>query len=142
VRARALLVQLVEQYGMSGQNPQLLPNTYPYNYVLNCAANSLVNKTEAFRIATQTNQEMRKSDLVHPDSYSYVFWLKCCNNLLDPGDLRTKAVTFAIEECKREGLVNNEVILRLVQCCPAKLVSQLLETTTATLFSDQKSQSV
>jgi hypothetical protein len=59
VRARALLVQLVEQYHMSGQNPQLLPNTYPYNNVLNCAANSLVNKTEAFRIATQTYQEMR-----------------------------------------------------------------------------------
>jgi hypothetical protein len=62
--------------------------------------------------------------------------------VLDTGDLRTKAVTFAIEECEREGLVNNEVILRLVQCCPAKLESQLLETTTATLFNDQKSQSV
>jgi hypothetical protein len=128
VRARALLTQLVELYHASGQNPQLRPNTFPYNYVLNCAANTLDHKMEAFRIASQTYQEMRKSDFIRPDSYSFAFWLKCCNNLLEPGDLRTKGVSFAFEECKREGLVNNEVITRLVQGSPVSLVDELLET--------------
>jgi tetratricopeptide (TPR) repeat protein len=126
VKARALLTQLLDQYEKE-KDPQLYPNTYPFNYVLNCAANCLDNKLEAFQIATQTYQEMRKSDLVRPDSFSYAFWLKCCNNLLAPGDLRTKCISYAFEECKRDGLVSDEVLTRLFQGSPPLLVGQLLE---------------
>ena len=70
VKARALLTQLVGLYETT-KNPLLLPNEYPYNYVLNCAANALENKQEAFQIATQTYQEMRQSEIVKPDSFTY-----------------------------------------------------------------------
>lgn len=133
VRARELLTQLIEQYFASGKDPRLLPNTYPYNYVLNCAANAIDNKLEAFQIASQTYQEMRKSEIVKPDSFSYAFWLKCCNNLLEAGDLRTKGITYAFEECKREGLVNHEVLTRLLQGSPLVLVDRMLETSTTAI---------
>lgn len=126
VRARALLTQLLQRYEVD-RDPRLLPNTYPFNYVLNCAANTLENKIEAFQIAAQTYQEMRKSDVVSPDSFSYAFWFKCCNNLLEAGDLRSRGVAYAFEECKKEGLVNNEVLKRLFQGSPGQLVDQLLE---------------
>jgi hypothetical protein len=126
VKARALLTQLVELYE-STNDPQLLPNEYPYNYVLNCAANTLENKLEAFQIATRTYQEMRQSDIVRPDSFTYAFWLKCCNNLLPPGDVRTKCVSYAFEECKKDGLVTKEVLTRIFQGNPPELVDQLLD---------------
>jgi len=125
-KARDLLSQLVQLYDET-KDPQLRPNEYPYNYVLNCAANSLVDQSEAFRIATDTYQEMRKSDLVSPDTYTYAFWLKCCNNLLPQGDLRNKCITYAFEECKRDGMVTNELLTKLFQGSPAPVVDELLE---------------
>ena len=129
VRARELLTELVQQYELSGYDPQLKPNTFPYNYVLNCAANTMDpdQRLQAFQIATQTYQEMRQSKILYPDSFSYAFWLKCCNNLLDPGPLRTKGMMYAFEECKRDGLVSNEVLTRLLQGCPKDVVANLLE---------------
>ena len=129
VRARELLSELVQQYEFSGYDPQLKPNTFPYNYVLNCAANTMDpdQRLQAFQIATQTYQEMRQSKILKPDSFSYAFWLKCCNNLLDPGPLRTKGMMYAFEECKRDGLVSSEVLTRLMQGCPKDVVTKLLE---------------
>ena len=79
VQARELLTRLVKLYEET-KDEALMPSAYPYNYVLNCAANTLENKLEAFRIATQTYQEMRKSSCVSPDSYTYAFWFKCCKS--------------------------------------------------------------
>jgi pentatricopeptide repeat protein len=129
VKARALLTQCMDLY-IETKNPLLLPNEYPYNYVLNCAANTLENQQEAFKIATQTYQEMRQSKTVNPDSFTYAFWLKCCNNLLPESDLRTKCVSYAFEECKKEGLVSKEVLTRLFQGNRPTVVNLLLENQT------------
>jgi hypothetical protein len=128
VKARELLLKLLELYKETN-DPSLRPNEYLYNYVLNCAANTIdePKKLEAFQIATLTYQEMRKSNLVRPDSFTYAFWLKCCNNLIPSGDLRKKCVEYSFEECRKEGLVSNEVLLRLIQGNPPKLVDKLLE---------------
>jgi hypothetical protein len=130
VRARELLTELVQQYESSGYDPQLKPNTFPYNYVLNCAANTMdpEKKLSAFQVATQTYQEMRHSKLIQPDSFSYAFWFKCCNNLLEHGALRNKGILYAFEECKRDGLVSNEVLTRLLQGSPKEIVNQLLQS--------------
>lgn len=129
VKARALLTRLQEQYEKT-KDPQLYPNsTYPYNYVLNCAANTLMDdKLEAFRVATQTYQDLRQSKIVSPDEYTFAFWLKCCQNLLDPNlDIRNQCIQYAFEECKQQGLVTNEVLTRLFQCSPPTLVQSVLE---------------
>lgn len=113
VEARALLTRLVELYEET-KDESLMPNAYPYNYVINCAANTQGDKMEAFRLATQTYQEMRDTSYLSPDSYTYAFWFKACNNLLkDNKDLQAKCMYYAFEECKKDGLVSNTVINRL-----------------------------
>jgi hypothetical protein len=141
LRARELLTELVQQYESSGYDPQLKPNTFPYNYVLNCAANTMDpdKKLAAFQVATQTYQEMRHSQLIQPDSFSYAFWFKCCNNLLEPGALRSKGIMYAFEECKRDGLVSNEVLTRLLQGSPKEIVNELLQLN-STMVSDAKDE--
>jgi hypothetical protein len=111
-KARALLTRLVDLYEET-KDEALKPNAYPYNYVLNCAANTIMNRTKAFRLATQTYQEMRESPYVTPDSYTYAFWFKCCHNLLEDKELKDKCMFYAFDECRREGLVSNTVLNRL-----------------------------
>jgi hypothetical protein len=130
VKARSLLTRLQEQYEKT-KDPQLYPNsTYPFNYVLNCAANTLVDdKLDAFRVATQTYQDLRQSKIVSPDEYTFAFWLKCCHNLLDPNlEIRNQCIQYAFEECKQQGLVTDEVLTRLIQCSPPILVQSMLES--------------
>jgi hypothetical protein len=102
------------------QDSTLKPSEYPYNYVLNCAANTVgsrEDKLAAFKVATKTYQDLRSSpDGLSPDSFTYAFWIKACNNLL-PHDteLYVKCVTLAFEQCQKEGLVTSEVLTRLQQ---------------------------
>jgi hypothetical protein len=131
LKARELLTRLVELYERTG-DASLKPNEYPYNYVLNCAANTMgPDKLDAFSIATKTFQEMRNSTLVQPDSFTYAFWVKACNNLLPPrSELHTKCVSFAFEECKKDGFVTNEVLTRLQQGSSANVIQSLLGSNT------------
>lgn len=114
VTARELLTQLVDLYEET-KDKSLRPNAYPYNYVLNCAANTVLDeKLHAFRIATQTYEEMRKSPYVKPDSFTYAFWFKCCNNLLPSGsELKDKCMFYALDQCKKDGLLSGTVLNRL-----------------------------
>lgn len=129
VKARALLTQLIGLY-QDTQSERFRPNQYPFNYVINCAANTHTNdnddKLQAFQVAAQTFQEMKLYAL--PDSFTYAFWIKACNNLLPPNsDLHAKCVSFAFEQCKEEGLVTNEVLNRLQQGASMILLRRLLE---------------
>mmetsp|Transcript_22975 Transcript_22975/g.56610 ORF Transcript_22975/g.56610 Transcript_22975/m.56610 type:complete len:727 (-) Transcript_22975:1657-3837(-) len=127
--ARELLERLVATYEET-LDESLRPNTYPFNYVMNCAANcfgSVDEKLQAFKIATKTYNEIRSSDIIEPDSFTYAFWFKCCNNLLPEGNIRTKGVTYAFELCTRAGLVSSETLKRLLAGTPQKLATSLLD---------------
>lgn len=130
VEARNLLTELVNLYEETGHE-DLRPNAYPYNYVIDCAANSKSksqdDKTRYFLIATKTYREMHNSNYVEPDSFTYLFWLKCCNNLLDDTSLRAKCVRYAFDQCKEKGLVTNDFLKRLYQGSPLSLVNELLD---------------
>jgi hypothetical protein len=133
-KARELLTRLVGLYEET-KDSRLQPSAFPYNYVLNCAANCLGSpeeKLRAFQTAAQTYNEMRKSDNVKPDSFTYAFWFKCCNNLLPAGPLRTKGVTYAFEECRKDGLVSPETFNRLLAGTPPDVVAILLGLQQAT----------
>jgi hypothetical protein len=128
-KARGLLDELVDLYEVT-EDAELRPNNYPYNYVLNCAANCIGSpreKLKAFQIAAKTYNEMRQNDFVEPDSFTYAFWFKCCNNLLPDGDLRTKAVSFAFEQCRTDGLVAAETLKRMLAGTPPELATKLLD---------------
>ena len=126
-QARDWLTQLCDEYQRT-KLPSLQPNTYPYNYVLNCAANTVgedgssERQLEAFQIATQTFQEMRHSSetnnhsAIEPDSFSYAFWLKCCHKLLSPGsDFQRQCAQLAWKECQNRELVTEHVLQRYRQ---------------------------
>ena len=133
-RARALLDRLVELHDTTGDS-DFKPSEYVYNYVLKCAANPSDDRLESFRIAARTYQEMRNSSIVRPDSFTYAFWLKCCNSLLPQNELKEKCVSHAFNECKKDGLVAPEVLGNLVQGNPSGLVSNLLSGTHHTVSS-------
>ena len=122
VEARQLLDNLEELYKETG-DPSLKPNAYPYNYVLNCAANTVSDDpAQAFQIATRTFQDLRQARLA--DSYSYAFWIKCCIHLVTSEELKKKCVRYAFDECKRDGLVTAEVLFRLSQALPRHVVME------------------
>lgn len=126
---RNLLLQLVHLYAET-QNEELRPSAYPYNYVLNCAANCVGtegDKMKAFQTAAKTYVEMRQSDIIEPDSFTYAFWFKCCNNLLPDGALRTKGVAYAFEQCRIDGLVASETLRRMLAGTPPEVVTSLLD---------------
>lgn len=128
-RARTLLIELVEKHEES-DDPELQPNAFPFNYVLNCAANCLGSdeeKTKAFQLAAKTYNDLRKSSCASPDSFTYAFWFKCCNNLLPLGAIRTKGITLAFEQCKGDGILGQETLHRFLAGTPAELVSKLLD---------------
>mmetsp|Transcript_20586 Transcript_20586/g.28656 ORF Transcript_20586/g.28656 Transcript_20586/m.28656 type:complete len:281 (+) Transcript_20586:141-983(+) len=128
-KARLFLSQLTEMYEDT-MDEKLKPNEFPYNYVINCAANTFgtqEDKVKAFRIATQTYQEMRTSTYVKPDSFTYAFWIKACNNLLPISDLHSKCVSLAFEQCKIDGLVTKEVLNRLQSELAPETIQDLLE---------------
>ncbi len=126
-KARDLLLELLELYEET-QNVALQPNVYPFNHVLNCAANcigSSEEKTKAFQVAAQTYNDIRKQRL-QPDSYTYAFWFKCCNNLLPVGDVRTRGVTLVFDQCKADGLMSSETLRRLLAGTPPKVATSIL----------------
>ena len=108
------------------------PNSFTYNYIINCcsqeASQDEKQKQISFEIAIKAFQELRKmappsnddyscsTDAYHPDSFTYGFMLKACNNLLPPSPLRTKVATQVFKECCKRGYCNNEVMKRLRWC--------------------------
>jgi len=129
VKARDLLSQLNDLYNKS-KDPKLRPNAYPYNYLLKSTASCVggaADKLKAFKIAAQTYNGIRTSDHISPDSYTYAFWFKLCNNLLPEGDLRRKSITYSFEQCKKDGMLNKAVLERLLSGTPPDILSDILD---------------
>ena len=125
LKSRDLLDHLVEDYETTN-HPRLQPNTFPFNHLLNCAANCIGTEREklnAFQVATQTYNEMRKRTLVEPDSFTYFYWFKCCLNLLPRGDLQMRCISVSFNECIKDGYVNGRILSRV----PNQVVIQALE---------------
>lgn len=128
IKAKDLLEQLNGLYKKS-KDPKLRPNAYPYNYLLNSAANCVGDsgeKLKAFQIAAQTYNDLRNSGL-SPDSFTYAFWFKLCNNLLPDGELKRKSISYSFEQCKKDGMLSKNVLDRLFSGTPSEIISTILE---------------
>lgn len=126
------------------------PNSFTYNYIINCCAQeSSQNENEkqiAFEIAIKAFQELRKmasssnnndydgdscsTDAYHPDSFTYAFTLKACTNLLTPSPFRTNVATQVFKECCKNGYCNDEVMKRLRWCVDPDSFHALIGTDT------------
>jgi len=128
-RAYEILSQMERQYKESDDKNDL-PNSFTYNYAINCAANTLgplEKKDPAFKVALYAFQSLRKSPIDKPNSFTYAFMLKACNSLLPLGDIRYKVVTQAFKECCNEGMLSNEVLKWLLKGVPAEVGRELLQ---------------
>lgn len=121
--ARELLNKLIVLYKET-KEPSLRPTAHAYNYVINGASNvasrgaDLDEKTRiaAFKIAARTYQELREHKELKPDSYTYAFWFKSCNQLLpSTSELYLKFMNLSFSQCCKEGMVSREVLNRLKQ---------------------------
>ena len=85
------------------------PNVIVYNTVLNACAfsarGSEEERRQALQIAVETFNQMRGGKYVSPDAVSYGNMLKCCANLMPPGDQRTAMASRLFASCCDEGLV-------------------------------------
>ena len=120
------------------------PNSFTFNYIINCAAqtgNDNVDHKMSFEIALRAFQALRKAsneadagenncgsaDKCHPDSFTFAFMIKACNNLLPPGTLRTKVISMTFREACGAGYLNDAILDRLWVSCSAKEFYNLLD---------------
>lgn len=140
MKGRDLISQLNELYSKN-KDPDLRPNAYPYNYLLNTAASCVGDagdKLKAFQIAAQTYNDIRISDHISPDSFTYSFWFKLCNHLLPEGDLRRKSIKYSFEQCKKDGMLSRAVFERLLKGTPSDILSEIFEIDSRVLSGSLK----
>ena len=128
-KAYEILAQMERQCKESGDE-SVLPNSFAYNYAINCAANTLgtlEKKTPAFKVALHAFQSLRKSPIDKPNSFTYAFMIKACNSLLPLGDVRYKVVTQAFKECCDAGMLSNEVLKWFKLGVPLEIGRELLQ---------------
>ncbi|KAL7537847.1 hypothetical protein ACHAXR_008117 [Thalassiosira sp. AJA248-18] len=118
------------------------PNSYTYNYIINCAAETgddVQDQQVSFEIALRAFQELRKASTVdpdtngcildpcHPDSFTFAFMIKACKNLLPTGSLQAKVISQTFQECCRSGYLNDAVLDRLWQGAPTETFYELIK---------------
>ena len=99
------------------QKNDVKPNAFTYNYIINCAAenNDAEDQKISFEIALRAFQALRSSEVDRPDSFTFAFMIKACNNLIPAGSLRTKIILQTFNECCKAGYVNDTILNRLWQ---------------------------
>lgn len=117
------------------------PNSYTYNYIINCCSHDTDNPQSSFKVAFRAFQELRKASEVdpniHPDSFTFAFMMKACTTLLPPCEVRTKVIIQAFQECCRSGYLNDAVLDRLWRGLPLDTFYKLVEEKTPTSFDER-----
>jgi hypothetical protein len=108
------------------------PNSFTYNYAINCAASETLKdealKMEAFKVALKAFTSLRRSNFA-TDCYTYNFFLKACT-LLPSSSIRQKIVIEAFKECCDQGKLSNEALSRLQYCLDPASLRTLLQCDT------------
>ena len=106
------------------------PNVIVYNTVLNACAfsarGSEEERRQALQIAVETFNQMRGGKYVSPDAVSYGNMLKCCANLMPPGDQRTAMASRLFASCCDEGLVGGIALDEIRRSIPPRAFLPLL----------------
>ena len=119
---------------------QVPPNSFTYNYIINAAAESMEDQRASFEVAVRAFQELRTKkaaqstdtkddalDSCHPDSFTFSFMIKACNNLLPSGPLRTKVISQVFRDCCRSGYLNDAILDRVWRGLASETFYSLVE---------------
>ncbi|KAL7524905.1 hypothetical protein ACHAXR_000769 [Thalassiosira sp. AJA248-18] len=106
------------------------PNIICYNTVLNACAfsaqSSVEERKQALTVAVNTFNQMRQGKFVSPDAVSYGNMLKCCANLMPPGEQRNGMASRLFASCCDEGLVGGMCLDEIRRCIPPRALFPLL----------------
>ncbi|KAL3823244.1 hypothetical protein ACHAXA_011089 [Cyclostephanos tholiformis] len=122
------------------------PNSFTYNYIINCCSHDTDDQRLSFEVAIRAFQELRKASEVdpdiHPDSFTFAFLVKACSNLLPPCTLRTKVISQAFKECCRSGYLNDAVLIRLWRGLPKATFYELVKEESPTRLAGWGSEDI
>eukprot|EP00804_Cyclotella_cryptica_P003272 CCRYP_010501-RA/>CCRYP_010501-RA protein AED:0.04 eAED:0.04 QI:149/1/1/1/1/1/4/351/772 len=100
------------------------PNVICYNTVLNaCAFSALADEDEkkrALEVAVKVFKLLNEERYVRPDAVSYGNMLKCCANLMPPGNARTSMASTIFSKCCEAGMVGGMVLDEIRRSIPSK----------------------
>lgn len=117
------------------------PNSYTYNYIINCCSHDTDNPQASFKVAIRAFQELRKvsevDPTIHPDSFTFAFMMKACSTLLPPCEVRTKVIIQAFQECCRSGYLNDAVLDRLWRGLPVDTFYKLIKEKSPIPFDER-----
>jgi hypothetical protein len=117
------------------------PNSYTYNYIINCCSHDTDDPQSSFKVAIRAFQELHKASevdpTIHPDSFTFAFMMKACTTLLPPCEVRTKFITQAFQECCDSGYLNDAVLDRLWRGLPVETFYKLVEEKMPTSFDER-----
>jgi hypothetical protein len=125
----ALLQSMVELHEDDGSR-DTTPNVICYNTVLNACAFSAEGTAEerrrALQVAVDTFQRLRRGRHAAPDAVSYGNVLKCCANLVPPGERRNGMAVQLFRKCCDEGLMGGMCLDEIRRCVPPRAFLPLL----------------
>jgi hypothetical protein len=106
------------------------PNVICYNTVLNACAFSALGddyeKKQALGVAVKVFKMLNEERYVRPDAVSYGNMLKCCANLMPPGNARTSMASKIFSTSCEAGMVGGMVLDEIRRSIPSKAFLLLL----------------
>jgi len=128
-KCRSILMAMIELHENEGSR-DTQPNIICFNTVLNaCAFSAKADEAErrqALAVSVEIFNIMRQGNYVSPDALSYGNMLKCCANLMPPGEQRNAMASRLFESCANEGLVGGMVLDEIRRCIPPRAFFPLL----------------
>jgi len=128
-KCKSILMAMIELHENEGSR-DTQPNIICFNTVLNaCAFSAKADEAErrkALAVSVEIFNIMRQGKYVSPDALSYGNMLKCCANLMPPGEQRNAMASRLFESCSNEGLVGGMVLDEIRRCIPPRAFLPLL----------------
>ena len=129
VKCSSILKAMIDLHEDDGSY-ETMPNIICYNTVLNACAFSAHGgedeKRQALAVAVETFNEMRQGKYVSPDAVTYGDMLKCCANLMPPGNQRNAMASRLFASCCDAGMVGGMSLDEIRRCLPPRAFLPLL----------------
>lgn len=125
----AILESMIELHENDGSY-DTTPNVICFNTILNACAFSASGgedeKKHAMAVAVKTFKILRDDTYASPDAVSYGNMLKCCANLMPPGNARNSMASSIFSACCEEGMVGGMALDEIRRSIPSNDFLRLL----------------
>ena len=124
-KAREILRSLGDKAGIVACNFVL--KTCEYTDVRNGNG----SETEALQVACEVFTQIRESNDIEPNHYTFSHFIACIGNLMPESPARAEAIKLVFRRCCRDGCVSNDVLQRFKAILGAEFAGQELNGMTS-----------